>query len=89
MTVMATTTPARASVTGAEPAGKPRLRAARTSRRLRLSAACYAGIVLMIALTLVAARVLPTAAGVALFAAGMAAVVAVAHPAIRVTHRIR
>lgn len=86
MTVMATTTHAHPETAGARPPQSPWVP---VGRRLALSAACYLGIAAMVVLTVLAARVLPTGVGVPLFVLGMAAVVAVAHPAIQLTHRSR
>lgn len=81
MTGMATTTPAHVRPAAALPVP--------VGRRLALSAACYIGIALLVALTVLTERVLPTGVGVPLLVAGLAMVVAAAHPSLSLTRRGR
>lgn len=84
---MATMTPAPPAASGARRVDHPLAVAARHRRRIRLAVACYAGMVLLVALAVVLARVLPAVLGVPLFVVLAGVVVVVAHPALRVTLR--
>jgi hypothetical protein len=87
VTGMATTTPVRQAANGVRRTALPVPRMARHRQRVRLAAACYAGIVLLVGLAVAMGRVLPAAVGVPLFIALAATVVAIAHPGLRLTLR--
>lgn len=89
MTFMATTTRVPTPVNGARRADMPEAVALRQARRVHLAAACYAGILVMVALTIAASRVLSPAVGLPVFVVGMVAIVAVGHPGIGFARRKR
>lgn len=89
MTVMATPTPVRVRADESRPLARTSAKPERITRRLRMVAACYAGIVMLVAMALVASRVWPSGVVAPLFMVGMLVLVALLHPRASVTRRIR
>lgn len=87
MTAMATMTPAPKTVgSGAHRADSVASPDGRR-RRVRLVAACYLGMVMLVALAIAMSTVLPAAVGAPLFVLFATGVVVLAHPTIRITRR--
>lgn len=88
MTAMATSTHVRTQANGARRAELPEAAAMRHTRRIKMAAACYLGLVVLVGVFVLAAQVLPPGVGLPLFVLGAGAVVALGHPRIReVAHR--
>lgn len=87
MTAMATMTPARKTVGSGSHRAEPVPALAAHRRRFRLAAACYLGMVMLVALAIAMSAILPAAIGAPLFALFAAGVVVLAHPTIRITRR--
>ena len=86
MIAMATTAPPKLTETSSSRAVVLG-RTAPARRRFVLAGACYLGMALIVALTVLAARVMSPGVGVPVFFLAMVTIVALLHPAIRVTRR--
>lgn len=86
MTAMATSAPSKPAPVGATRAAISE-RVAPVGRRVALVGACYLGMALIVALTVLAAHVLPAGVGLPVFMAAMIALVVLLHPTVRVTRR--
>lgn len=84
---MTATLPARNRATGARPAESPAARKAWRLGRIKMVAACYLGLSLLVTLSVIASRVWPSGAVAPLFILGMVGLIAAFHPRVRVTAR--